>query len=125
MSDTGSHEDLIGRLFAAIDRMDTPAFLDCLGDDCRFRFGSAEAVSGRDAIGAAVDGFFGSIRALAHDVGQTVTAGNVLVAEGHVTYTRHDGSRLTLPFCNVFEIAGERIRGYRIYIDIAPLYAVT
>jgi hypothetical protein len=30
---------------------------------------------------------------------------------------------LTLPFTNVFELDGELISHYKIYIDIAPLYA--
>jgi hypothetical protein len=45
-----------------------------------------------------------------------------------VTYTRHDDSRITLPFVDVLvraSSAGARltIADYRIYMDVAPLYA--
>ena len=48
---------------------------------------------------------------------------NGVACEGEVTYTRHDGSQITLPFCNIFEIDGDKIEVYRIYIDMAPLFA--
>jgi len=40
-----------------------------------------------------------------------------------VTYTRHDGTNLTLPFVNVFAMRGDLIQDYLIYIDATPLYA--
>jgi hypothetical protein len=38
-----------------------------------------------------------------------------------VTYTRRDGSLLTLPFANTFELRDGLIAIYRIYIDISAL----
>ena len=49
--------------------------------------------------------------------------GGTQVCEGEVTYERHDGSKITLPFTDVFEYSGERIAHYKIYMDIGPLYA--
>jgi hypothetical protein len=40
-----------------------------------------------------------------------------------VTYTRLDGSTLTVPFANVFVLKGAEIQSYRIYIDNSPLFA--
>ena len=40
-----------------------------------------------------------------------------------MTYRRHDGTEITLPFTNVFEYRGDLIAHYKIYIDIGPLYA--
>jgi hypothetical protein len=45
------------------------------------------------------------------------------VCEGEVTYRRHDNSEITLPFADAFDLRGDLISGYRIYIDIAPLFA--
>ena len=42
--------------------------------------------------------------------------------KGEVTYTRHDGSTITLPYFNVFGMDGELIKDYQIYMDINPLY---
>ncbi|MDX1509550.1 MAG: nuclear transport factor 2 family protein [Woeseiaceae bacterium] len=110
-------------LFAAIDAMDAERFAAFLTDDARFRFGSAPVVEGRDAIRAAVEQFFASIQGLRHHVSKVVESGNTLVCEGEVTYTRHDGTTIDLPFADVFETHADRIADYRIYMDINPLYA--
>jgi len=109
-------------LFAAIDAKDTERFLGFLTNEATFRFGSAPAVQGRYAIRAAVDGFFASIAACHHVLSQIIADNNVLVCEGEVTYTRHDGADVTLPFANVFELEGGIISAYKIYVDAGPLY---
>ena len=112
-----------GGVFAAIDRQDTAAFVGFLSDDAVFRFGSAPAVQGREAIFAAVDGFFGSIADLCHSVHNTLARGSTQVCEGEVTYTRLDGTQISLPFTDVFEYDGDLISHYKIYMDVNPLYA--
>lgn len=122
-----TRENLLGNrlegLFASIDEKDTGAFLGYLTEDATFRFGSAPAVSGHAAIREGVDGFFASIAGSAHALKNVIGNDDILVCEGEVTYKRHDGSTITLPFTNVFDIDGERIAHYKIYIDIAPLYS--
>jgi limonene-1,2-epoxide hydrolase len=111
------------KLFASIDAMDTESFLGFIHEDATFRFGSSPAVKGHAEIGAAVGGFFSSFAALKHDLQRLVADGNVVVCEGEVTYSRHDGSTITLPFANVFETDDGLISLYRVYIDIGPLFA--
>ena len=103
--------------------MDTESFLGFIAEDCTFRFGSSPPVAGRDGIRASVNDFFSMFAALRHDLKRIVADENGIVCEGEVTYTRHDGSRITLPFCNVFEAESGLISLYRIYIDMGPLYA--
>ena len=112
-----------GGMFAAIDSKDGAAFAAYLTEDAIFRFGSAPPVQGRDAIQAAVEGFFGTIAGCSHRITNTLRQDDTLVCEGEVTYRRHDGSEITLPFTDVFEYAGELITHYKIYIDVSPLYA--
>jgi limonene-1,2-epoxide hydrolase len=109
------------KLFASIDAMDTESFLGFIHEDATFRFGSSPAVTGHVAIKAAVESFFASFAALKHDLQRLVADGNTVVCEGEVTYTRHDGSTITLPFVNVFETDAGLISLYRVYIDIGPL----
>jgi len=111
------------KLFASIDEMDTESFLSFIHEDATFRFGSSPAVKGHAEIRAAVEGFFASFAALKHDLQQLVADGNTVVCEGEVTYTRHDGRNITLPFANIFEIDDGLISLYRVYIDIGPLFA--
>lgn len=112
-----------GGMFAAIDSKDADAFVGYLTEDAVFRFGSAPAVRGRDAIRSAVEGFFGTISGCSHDVRKTLSDGATLVCEGEVTYRRLDETEITLPFTDVFEFDNDLIAHYKIYIDIGPLYA--
>ena len=123
MSETAGLAARINDLFAAIDARDTPSFMQFLGEDATFQFGSAEPAQGHAAIAAAVDGFFASIAGVSHNIDKTLSDASTIVCEGKVTYVRHDGSNVTLPFANVFDVADDLIDKYKIYIDIAPLYA--
>lgn len=123
MRDVDSGDTRLNALFSAIDSLDTSAFLGFLAEDARFRFGSNPYVSGHDAIRDAIDGFFGTIAGCEHRLLNTLQADDTLVCEGEVTYQRRDGSSLCLPFTNVFETRDDLIHDYKIYIDIAPLYA--
>ena len=113
------------RLFAAIDARDADAFAAFLTEDGEFRFGNAPPVLGRAAIRAAVAGFFAAIGGCRHRLIASWTGPGTAVCEGEVTYTRHDGSTLTVPFVNVFELRSGRIRSYRIYIDNGPLFSAS
>jgi ketosteroid isomerase-like protein len=115
--------DWIAALFAAIDRQDAEAFAGFVTEDARFVFGNLPAVEGRAAIRDFVAGFFASIRSLSHDVPDAWQAGDTVICRGEVSYTRHDGSVLTVPFANVFRMEGDRVRDYRIYMDASALYA--
>jgi ketosteroid isomerase-like protein len=111
------------RLFAAIDARDADAFAGFIAEGGEFRFGNAPPVVGRAAIRAAVAGFFAAIGGCRHRLLHSWTGPGSAVCEGEVTYTRLDGSTLTVPFANVFELGGGRIRSYRIYIDNGPLFS--
>ena len=109
-------------LFAAIDSNDGSAFGAFLTEDARFRFGSAPAIDGRSSIVAGVDAFFDSIGGCRHRVDKVLSDADTLVCEGEVSYTRLDGTTVSVPFVDVFELDGALIRDYKIYIDIGPLY---
>lgn len=123
MSDAASGGVQFDKLFASIDAMDTESFLSFLSSDCVFRFGSSAPVTGHAAIRTTVDDFFAMFAALKHEIHRTVADGDAVVCEGDVTYTRHDGNSITVPFANVFEIDNGLISLYRIYIDIGPVFA--
>jgi ketosteroid isomerase-like protein len=111
------------QLFAAIDARDAVAFSARLTADADFRFGNMPVVSGTAAITAAVGGFFSSVAGCRHALLRTWVDDTTVACEGSVTYTRHDGTAVTVPFANVFELSGRLIRSYRIYIDNSPLTA--
>lgn len=113
------------QLFATIDAGDAVAFARFLTPEGSFRFGNAPPAVGRAAIEAAVAGFFGSIRRCDHRLLRCWSAAGSEAVQGEVTYTRLDGSTLTVPFVNVFLLERALIRDYQIHIDASQLYAAT
>lgn len=116
---------LLDELFATIDSMDTSGFVARLTPGAEFRFGNAPAANGSAQIGEAVGAFFATIAGLRHELSKVIADGDSLACEGNVTYTRHDGTQVSIPFADTFVFDGDLIDSYRIYIDIAPLYATT
>ncbi len=113
----------IAALLAAVDAKDADRFVSFLADDASFAYANAPPVLGRDAVRAAVAGFFAQVRSLAHAPSHVWAMPGHVVVEGTVRYVRHDGREVTLPFVNVLALEGDLVAEYRIYIDAAPLFA--
>lgn len=115
-------DERIKELFQSVDNRDVNAFLGFLSDDVRFRFGNAPPVDGKANVGNLVSGFLESVKSLRHDVVEIWQKQDVVVCHGVVTYTRKDSSTLSVPFANIFKLAGVSIREYLIFVDISELY---
>ncbi|UCF19825.1 MAG: nuclear transport factor 2 family protein [Gemmatimonadota bacterium] len=116
MNDTWLRE-----LLAAIDAKDPDGFVSFLTDEAIFRYGSQEPVRGKPAVREYVAGFFGMVEALQHSVLRTWNGKDSLVCQGEVTYTKHGGEKVTVPFTNIFDLEGDKVRDYLIYVDPSPL----
>jgi uncharacterized protein (TIGR02246 family) len=114
----------IDQLFAAIDSRDAQAFAAFLSPDARFCFGNQPPVRGREAIAEVVAQFFAALRGLRHRLEERWVLGDAAIVTGIVTYTRHDGSTLSVPFANVFKLREGMISDYRIFADASALFAV-
>lgn len=114
---------LINDLLAAIDRKDAKAFAAFLTPDASFRFANNAAVVGREAIEAAVGAFFEAIQKVSHDLENQWSLPNTAICMGVVTYTRHDGSALQVPFANILKLRPGGIHDYRIFTDNSALFA--
>lgn len=112
----------LDNLFASIDDKDAEGFASFLAHDAIFKFGNAEAVAGKAAIQEAVAAFFAGIQDIRHELLDSWSHPHAVVCRGTATYTRHDGSRLTVPFANVLKMQGSLIREYLVYVDISELY---
>ena len=111
----------------SVDRKDAAGYAAAFVEDGWLRFGNNEPIIGRTNIEAAIAGFFGAMRTLAHQPGRTTVAGNLLFLEAIVTYLRHDGKSVSVPAMTVYEMAemtGTPLaRRCNIYVDLAPLFA--
>lgn len=115
-------KDTIHSIFKAVDDFDTGSFVSHLDEEANFKFGNMPVVSGREAIAEFVGGFFKAIKAIKHTNLEVWAVDGVRFVNGTVTYTRHDGSELTVDFSNTFKLNGERIKDYLIFIDNSELF---
>jgi ketosteroid isomerase-like protein len=112
----------VDTLSEALDSQQLDKVLELLTDDCIMKAGNGEPVKGKENIGKTFESFFPAVKSIAHDVTDIFESDNSLVHRGTVTYTRLDGSQLTVPFCDVFKMEGTRISEYYIYIDWSELF---
>jgi ketosteroid isomerase-like protein len=110
-------------LFADIDSMDPDRFAQHLADDVVMRFGNADPVHGRAAVRDAWAGFCEGVSGVRHNVVEQWSVAPATIVEAQVTYTRKDGSQVTVPVVTVYRASSELIDDYRIFIDLAPLFA--
>jgi ketosteroid isomerase-like protein len=115
-------KNLVDGLFSSIDSMDTDKFASHLADDAVFTMGENPSVIGKDNIHTAVGQFFQSIKGLSHSYGKIIENNEDLVTPGEVTYTRHDGTTLTVGFCNLYQLDNDKIKSYKVFIDLSQLY---
>ena len=104
--------------------MEPDAFARHLSNDVRFTFGNAETVVGRDEVRDVWAGFCAGIDGVQHDVIEQFEQGPATIVESTVTYTRKDASTITLPVVTIYRGEGALIDDYRIFMDVAPLFAV-
>jgi ketosteroid isomerase-like protein len=110
-------------LLADIDRMDAKAFASHLAEDCVLRYANADEVMGRGAIEEAIAGFFSTIKAISHNVVGEWEVDDTTIIQFEATYTRMDDRRVTVPAVTIYRRGDDLIDDYRIYVDLAPIYA--
>jgi ketosteroid isomerase-like protein len=106
-----------------IDSMDAKAFASHLSENCVLRYANNDEVVGREAIEEAIAGFFTTIKALRHDLREEWSAGDATILQFDCTYTRHDGGQVTVPAVSILRRGAEAIDDYRVFVDLAPVYA--
>ena len=111
-------------MFADIDRMDAHAWASYLAPDAVMRFGNADPVHGRESCREALSAFYAQIDGLRHDVVEQWEHGPATIVEAICTYTRTDGHEVAVPVVTIYRTnpAG-LISDYRVYIDLAPVFA--
>ena len=111
-------------MFAVVDRLDADTFAEYYAPDAVLRFGNAEPVHGSEAIHRTYADFFATVDGIRHDPQHYVHQDGTHLMEATVTYTRKDGSLVSVPAMSVFHQGPDGlIDSYRIYVDLAPLYA--
>ena len=111
----------VNDVFSAVDSGDVDAFVEFMTEDVRFRHGNQDPLQGKEAVRESMGGLFRSIKGMGHELSATLVDGDTVVVHGEVTYTRQDGSTLTVPVADVWAIAGGKIDEYLIFVDNTEL----
>jgi ketosteroid isomerase-like protein len=117
-------KEFAAAVFKAVDSMDEQRLSNFLADDGVFVFGNADPVKGRANIAEYSKNFLSLVRAVVHDLSDVWQIDDNIITRLRVTYTRHDGKKLSFPCVTIWQIRNDLIADYRIYIDNTPLFAV-
>jgi len=112
------------KLFAATDSMGVATVVSLFARDGQVVFGNGDPLVGIDEIRTGTSAFFDTIAGLHHTIVQEWNVGDDTIVELKVTYDRKDGQQVTLPCVTIFHSdAAGKIDDYRVYFDVAPIYA--
>ena len=110
-------------VYKAVDSKDEQRMASFLTENCTFVYANSEPVVGRANIAEASKNFMALIADIKHQLLDVWAVDDVIVSRLEVTYTRKDGSTLIVPAVTIWRIRNKQIDEYRIYIDVAPLFA--
>ncbi|MFF0572807.1 nuclear transport factor 2 family protein [Streptosporangium saharense] len=117
-------DDVVRRVFQAVDSFDPDEFARLLAEDATLVFGNAEPLVGREAIVAGLRAFFSTIGGLRHRIIRNWQVDADIIAETEVTYQRLDGREATAVAVSIWHTgADDLITNYRIFVDLTPVYA--
>ncbi|MEO3873486.1 nuclear transport factor 2 family protein [Nonomuraea sp. B12E4] len=117
-------DDEVRRVFQTVDSFEPDEFVKLLAEDATLVFGNAEPMVGHEAITIGLRAFFATIGGLEHRVVREWRVGADTIAETEVTYRRLDGGEVSLAAVSIWQTRDDGlISDYRIFIDLAPLYA--
>jgi ketosteroid isomerase-like protein len=120
---TSDYATASANFYRELDRNDPDVFERWLAADSVFAFNEADPVVGRDNIAQFITAWKSNFASLTHEIdGVTVdpvkrTAG----IEVTVTYAFLDGRAVVLKGSSFLDFDGERITGYRVYVDTSRL----
>ncbi len=115
--------DYASEVYEAVDSKDEQRLARFLSENCTFVYANSDPVVGRENIAESSKNFMALIAGIKHQLLDVWTFDDVIVSRLEVTYTRKDKSTLTVPAVTIWRMREWQINDYRIYIDVAPLFA--
>jgi ketosteroid isomerase-like protein len=112
--------------YADVDAMRLEAFVERHSDDAVVVFGNNPPSVGKEAIRAAIGGFWSIIGGLRHERRNLwfVDDGATAVLEVVTHYTTKGGAEVPVPCVSLLDRdADGKVTSLRVHIDLAPLFA--
>ena len=109
--------------YRELDANQADVFERRLTVDAVFAFNDYDPVPGRDAIAAFVGDWKANFQSVTHEIGRmTIDPEKRSVGvELTVAYAFTDGRVVKIKGCSFLDFDGERISGYRVYVDTSRL----
>lgn len=116
--------DWVRNYFTTVDTLDVDAIAAHFTEDGKFRFSNQPLAIGKQAVRDALAQFFETIAAMHHEsIGIWLgDDGNSAVWEADVTYTRLNGTQVTLACASILRSQNDQIYDFRMNMDISPVY---
>lgn len=116
-----SPAELVTQFCALWSTADAVKIAESLAEDAVYHNIPMEAVRGREAIRAFIEGFFATLDGIDFVVHRQVADGNVVFNERTDIMRTKAGRTVELPVAGVFEIADDKIVAWRDYFDMNAL----
>jgi ketosteroid isomerase-like protein len=110
-------------MFTATDSNDADKFVAHLTPDVTYHSANAKTLVCREAVKNQVLDFWPKMDGVIHHILNTFEVGDTVIVQFDMEYRRKDGTVVHIPCCDVLTFRGDLVSDFRIYIDIAPLYA--
>lgn len=109
--------------YSELDANDPEVFSRRLTPDAVFAFNDVEPVSGTDGIAGFVGAWKGNFNSVTHGLDNIVVddAKSTAGVEITVAYVFPDSTAVDVKGCSFLEFDGDRIRGWRVYVDTSRL----
>jgi ketosteroid isomerase-like protein len=108
-------------VYDAVDGKDVTVVDRLFSEDISLKFNYHPAAVGRDAVREAMKYFWSTVGSTKHTFHTVVEQGDTAALEATCTYTRLDGTVVSLPVVTVIDRRDGLVAAQRIYIDMAPL----
>ena len=116
-----SPAELVTEFCALWSTPDAAEISEYLAEDAIYHNMPMEAVRGREAIRAFIEGFFGTLDGIDFVVHRQVSDGNLVFNERTDIMRTKAGKSVELPVTGVFEVVDDKIVAWRDYFDMNTL----
>ncbi len=112
----------VNALLDSIDDQDADAFVANLTDDCRFRCGNDEPLTGTDAVRDAVARFFAATGTVRHEHTRTWVHTDSIICQFELVVTLGDSdAEILIPAAAILYTDGDLAAECLIYADLTPV----
>jgi len=119
----GAADDWTSDFFRDADTLDVERLISWFAEPIEVRFGNAPPIHGRTSAEQAFRQFYSSLSGMRHRREVLVSSGDLAAQMAVVTYTRRDGSEISMPVAShLRRVGGQQIDRLWIFIDMAPLF---